>query len=363
MTANTNDPADQNTAKAFPITVSVDVMGGDAGPAAVISGCAKSARKNAKLGFILHGPAEQLEKLVARRKHLRGRVTIRDAQSVVTMDDKPSQVVRTGRGSSMWSAIDSVRSGEATVAVSCGNTGALMALSMIRLRKLPGVHRPAIAVLYPSRNPQRFNVLLDVGADIRADGPDLLRFALMGASYARNGQDVARPRVGLLNVGTEEHKGRTELKEAYDLIATHADLAEFDFVGFVEGGDISGDVADVIVTDGFTGNIAIKTGEGTASLIGELLREAFRFTPLSRLASLLAITSLRRLKKRIDPRRVNGGVFLGLNGTVVKSHGSADSTGVSAAIKLAAQLAELGFNDKVAARIAQATMLAEENEQ
>ncbi|MEM6759619.1 MAG: phosphate acyltransferase PlsX [Pseudomonadota bacterium] len=349
-------------ATAFPITLSVDAMGGDSGPAAVVAGCAKSAKKNQSIGFILHGPADQLSRLVARRKMLAGRVTIRDAQGVVTMDDKPSQVVRTGKGSSMWSAIDCVRSGEATVAVSCGNTGALMALSMIRLRKLPGVHRPAIAVLYPSRNAQGFNVLLDVGADIRADAHDLLRFALMGASYARNGMEMPRPRVGLLNVGTEEHKGRTELKEAYDLITDQAGAAGFDFVGFVEGGDISGDVADVIVTDGFTGNVAIKTGEGTASLIGELLREAFRFTPLSRLASLLAITSLRRLKKRIDPRRVNGGVFLGLNGTVVKSHGSADATGVSAAIKLAAQLAEQGFNDKLAARIAGATKLVEEVE-
>ena len=362
MTAQTSDLADQHAATAFPITLSVDAMGGDEGPAAIVSGCAISAKKNPQLGFILHGPADELERLVARRKTLAGRVTIRNATGVVTMDDKPSQVVRSGKDTSMWSAIDAVRSGEATVAVSCGNTGALMALSMIRLRKLPGVNRPAIAVLYPSRNPQGFNVMLDVGADIRAEAPDLLRYALMGASYARNGLDLSRPRVGLLNVGTEEHKGRTELKTAYDLIANNADVADFDFVGFVEGGDISGDTVDVIVTDGFTGNVAIKTGEGTAALIGDRLREAFRHTPLSRLASILALTSLRRLKKRIDPRRVNGGVFLGLNGTVVKSHGSADSTGVSAAIKLAAQLAELGFSDKLAARIAKATQLAEESE-
>ena len=362
MTAQESELAAPSPATTFPITLSVDAMGGDMGPAAVVSGCAKSARKNPRLGFILHGPEDELTKLVARRKHLAGRVTIRDAGGVVTMDDKPSQVVRSGKGTSMWSAIDAVRSGEATVAVSCGNTGALMALSMIRLRKLPGVNRPAIAVLYPSRNVQGFNVMLDVGADIRAEAPDLLRYALMGASYARNGLELARPRVGLLNVGTEEHKGRTELKAAYDLIAANAAAADFDFIGFVEGGDISGDVVDVVVTDGFTGNVAIKTGEGTAALIGERLREAFRHTPLSRLASLLAITSLRRLKKRIDPRRVNGGVFLGLNGTVVKSHGSADSTGVSAAIKLAAQLAELGFSDKLAARIAKATQLAEESE-
>jgi glycerol-3-phosphate acyltransferase PlsX len=334
------------------IVLSVDAMGGDMGPAAVVAGLAKSAKVNPRLHFILNGPQDELERLVERRKALRGRVSVRDAKDVVSMEDKPSQVLRTGKGTSMWHTVEAVRSGEAQVAVSCGNTGALMAMSPLRLRRLPGVDRPAIAVLWPSNNPQGFNVMLDAGADIRADASDLLRYALMGTSYARNGLDLERPRVGLLNVGTEEHKGRAELKQAYDLIRDNAALAEFDFVGFVEGGDILGNVADVIVTDGFTGNVALKTGEGTASLIRDLLRQAFQYTPLSRLASVLALTSLRRLRKRIDPRRVNGGVFLGLNGTVVKSHGSADATGVSAAIKLAAQLAEQGFNEKLARRIA-----------
>ncbi|MFK7868015.1 MAG: phosphate acyltransferase PlsX [Roseobacter sp.] len=334
------------------IVISIDAMGGDLGPAAVVAGCTTSATKNPNIRFILHGPKDELEPLIARKRLLADRVEVRDAPGVVTMDDKPSQVVRNSHGTSMWSAIEAVRAKEASVAVSCGNTGALMALSMIRLRRLPGVNRPAIAVLYPSANPQGFNVLLDVGADIRADADDLLRFALMGMSYARNGLNLQRPRVGLLNVGTEEHKGRAELKEAFELIRNQQDIAGFEFTGFVEGGDISGDICDVIVTDGFTGNVAIKTGEGTASMIGDGLREAFRFSPLSRLASVLAYTSLRRLKKRIDPRRVNGGVFLGLNGTVVKSHGSADATGISAAIKLAAQLAEIQFTDKLAARVA-----------
>jgi len=335
------------------VILSVDAMGGDKGPAVVVAGCSDSAKKNPNIGFILHGPRAELERLVAKRKPLQGRCEIRDAAEVVTMEDKPSHVVRHGKATSMWSAIEAVRNGEATVAVSCGNTGALMALSMIRLRKLPGVNRPAIAVLWPSRNVQGFNVMLDVGADVRADAQDLLQYALMGASYARNGMDLPCPRIGLLNVGTEEHKGRAELKEAFELIQTHADeAAGFEFVGFVEGGDIPGDKCDVIVTDGFTGNVAIKTGEGTATLIGDLLREAFRYTPLSRLASLLALTSLRRLQQRIDPRRVNGGVFLGLNGTVVKSHGSADNIGISAAVKLAFQLAQSGFNDKLAARVA-----------
>jgi glycerol-3-phosphate acyltransferase PlsX len=348
MTAST----DQSKSKAGRIILSVDAMGGDNGPAAIIAGCDVSARKNPDIFFILHGNAAELDALVARRKALAGRCEVRNAPDVVTMDDKPSQVVRSGKGTSMWSAIETVRDGTASVAVSCGNTGALMALSMIRLRKLPGVNRPAIAVLYPSRNPQGFNFLLDVGADVRADADDLLRFALMGMSYARNGLDLPRPRVGLLNVGTEEHKGRSELKEAFELIRAQQDQAGFEFTGFVEGGDISGDVCDVIVTDGFTGNVAIKTGEGTASLVGERLREAFRYSLLSRLASLLAYPSMRRLKKKIDPRRVNGGVFLGLNGTVVKSHGAADATGVSSAIKLAAQLAHIQFTDKLAARVA-----------
>jgi len=334
------------------ITISVDAMGGDAGPKAVVAGIDKSATKNPDIAFILHGPREKLEKLVAQRRGLAGRVQFRDAPDVVTMDDKPSYVMRNGKGTSMWSTLESVRNGEAAGAVSCGNTGALMALSMVRLRKLPGVNRPAIAILFPSGNPQGFNVMLDVGADVRADARDLLQYALMGASYARNGMSLGRPRIGLLNVGTEEHKGRPELKEAHALISKFSDRSNFDFVGFVEGSDIAGNVADVIVTDGFTGNVAIKTGEGTASLIGDLLREAFKYSPLSRLASVLAITSLNRLKKRIDPRRVNGGVFLGLNGTVIKSHGGADATGVSAAVKLAFQLAQSGFAEKLAARVA-----------
>jgi glycerol-3-phosphate acyltransferase PlsX len=352
--------SDQSATKTGRIVISVDAMGGDHGPAAVVAGIDMSAAVNPDIAFILHGPKAELERLVAKRKHLGGRCEIRDAAGVVSMTDKPSHVMRNGKDTSMWSALDSVRNGEATVAVSCGNTGALMALSMVRLRKLPGVNRPAIAVLWPSRNPQGFNVMLDVGADVRADEQDLLQYALMGASYARNGLNLPMPRVGLLNVGTEENKGRAELKAANDLIASAAEPGKFRYVGFVEGGDIPGKTCDVIVTDGFTGNVALKTGEGTAKLIGDLMKEAFRHSLLSRLASLLALTSLKRLKHRIDPRRVNGGVFLGLNGTVVKSHGSADATGVSAAVKLAFTLAQSGFSERLAARVASAAALAQD---
>ena len=336
--------------------ISIDAMGSDRGPSAVVQGCERSAAKNPDIGFILHGDKAALSPLVAKRKVLAGRCEIRDAADVVTMDAKPSYVMRHGKGTSMWSAIDAVRDGEAEAVVSCGNTGALMAVSMIRLRKLEGINRPAIACLWPSRNPGGFNVMLDVGADIRADEHDLLQYALMGASYARNGLGVSRPRVGLLNVGTEDHKGRAELKVAQDLIADAADIGQYDYVGFVEGGDIPSNRVDVLVTDGFTGNIALKTGEGTAGLIREFLQEAFRATPLSRIAAMMALTSLRRLTRRIDPRRVNGGVFLGLNGTVVKSHGSADATGVSAAIKLAFTLAQSGFAERLAARVASASL-------
>ena len=336
------------------IVISVDAMGGDAGPAVVVAGLVLSAAALPNVDFILHGDEAVLTPLLARHDSLKGRVILRHAPRVVLMTDKPSQVMRHGEGTSMWSCIDSVKNAEARVAVSCGNTGALMAVSMIRLRKLPGVNRPAIACLWPSRNPGGFNLMLDVGADIKAEAADLLQYAAMGASYARNGLKLARPRVGLLNVGTEEHKGRAELKEAHDQMAAAAEVGGYDFVGFVEGGDIPSDRVDVIVTDGFTGNIALKTGEGTAKLISDLMKEAFRAGILSMFAALLAMNSLKRLQKRIDPRRVNGGVFLGLNGTVIKSHGSADETGVAAAINLACQLSDAGFLERMAARVASA---------
>ena len=333
------------------IRISVDAMGGDLGPAAIVAGISLSASKNPDLAFLVFGPKDELDPLIAKRR-LGDRCEVRDVREYVRMDDKPSQAMRQGKGTTMWAAIEAVKTGEADAVVSCGNTGALMAMSMLSLRKLPGVDRPAIGILWPSQNPGGFNVMLDVGADVRADPKDLVQYALMGSSYARNGLGLKRPRIGLLNVGTEENKGRPEIREAHDLILRTAPGAGFDYVGFVEGGDIPSDRVDVIVTDGFTGNVALKTGEGTARLIRELLQEAFRATPLSRIAALLALTSLKRLSKRIDPRRVNGGVFLGLNGTVVKSHGSADATGVSSAIKLAFKLAESGFNARLAARVA-----------
>jgi len=340
------------------LVLSVDAMGGDQGPAPIVAGLKSFLAKHKDAHVLLHGLENELKPLIEKRK-LDDRVTIVHADDVVAMTDKPSQVMRHGKSTSMWSAVESVRNKDAAVCISCGNTGALMAISMVRLRKAEGVNRPAIACLWPSRTKAGFSVMLDAGADIRADEEDLLTYALMGASYARNGLEVDKPRVGLLNVGVEEHKGRAELKVANDIIRRAAPKGDFEYVGFVEGGDLPSERVDVIVTDGFTGNVALKTGEGTANFISDSLRAAFLATPFSRIAALLAATSLGRLKKKIDPRRVNGGVFLGLNGTVIKSHGSADATGVEAALTLAERLGRSGFSDKLAARVASAALLAQ----
>lgn len=346
---------DRTTPPSSSVVISIDAMGGDSGVEAIIGGIEISAEINPDVHFIVHGDSAEINALLSKKPELAARIDVRHADNVISMDEKPARALRRGKGSSMWNALESVEKGEATVAVSCGNTGALMAISMLRLRKMPGVNRPAIAVLWPSRNPSGYNVMLDMGADIKADAEDLLQYAIMGASYARNGLGLKHPRVGLLNIGTEEHKGRPELQEAAKLIETSQEASDLEYVGFVEGGDLPSDRVDIIVTDGFTGNVALKASEGTAKLVGEFLRDAFTHTPLAKVAAVFASASLKRLKDRIDPRRVNGGVFLGLNGTVVKSHGSADATGVSAAIKLAFTLAQNGFSNKLAARVALAT--------
>jgi phosphate acyltransferase len=334
------------------IVISIDAMGGDRGISDVVRGMGMSLEKNPRLRYILHGDGPTLEAAIRRKSPLAARTEVRHAQTAIGMDDKPSRALRNAKDSSMWNALTSVRDGESPAVISCGNTGALMALSMLSLRKAAGVDRPAIAVLWPSRNPAGYNVVLDAGADIRADAKDLVKYALMGTSYARNALGLTRPRVGLLNVGTEEHKGRSELHAAAEMMSTTALAGDFDYIGYVEGNDLPSDRVDVIVTDGFAGNVALKSAEGTAKMIGSLLRDAFNYSVPSRIGGLFAITSLRRFQKRIDPRRVNGGVFLGLNGTVIKSHGSADATGVSAAIKLAFTLADSGFNHRLAARVA-----------
>lgn len=344
------------------VVLSIDAMSGDRGVTDVLRGMGKSLAADARLRYILHGDADVLGRALRADSPLAARTEIRHADSVIGMDEKPARALRRAQGSSMWNALQAVKTGESPAAISAGNTGALMAFSMLALRKAPGVNRPAIAVLWPSINPAGYNVLLDAGADIRAEADDLVKYALMGASYARNALGLARPRIGLLNVGTEEHKGRPELREAAELMVAAAPLGEFDYIGFVEGNDMASGRVDVIVTDGFTGNIALKTGEGTASMIRDQLRQAFSYSLFSRVGGLFAMTSLKRLGAKIDPRHVNGGVFLGLNGLVIKSHGGADATGFAAAIRLAGSLAERGFTRKLAARMALGTSaVAEES--
>lgn len=349
MTEPTSDRPSGPTSR---LTLSVDAMGGDQGPSAVVDGCARFAAQTPDAFLLLYGDETQIRPLLAQHPSLAGRAEIAHSPGIVQMDDKPAQVLRTGRDSSMWNAIAALREDRAAACVSCGNTGALMAMAMLQLRKLPGVHRPAIACLWPSRGPQGVNTMLDVGADIRADEESLLQFALMGAAYYRNAFNVALPRVGLLNVGTEDHKGRSEIREAARLIAEAAELGRFTFVGFVEGTDIPSAHVDVIVTDGFTGNVALKTGEGTAKLMGDVLKQELTASLWSKIGALMARAPLMRMRARLDPRLANGGVFLGLNGTVVKSHGSSDGVGVSAALGLAWRLAQSGFQDRMADRLA-----------
>jgi len=334
--------------------ISIDAMGGDRGPAAVLDGMVRALRRNPGLRFLVHGDQSVISPLISRRKILNDNFEIRHCPGVVRMEDKPARAIRERRDSSMWHSLQTVAKGDAEVAVSSGNTGALMGMSVFVLRKASGVDRPAIAVQWPADNTHGYNTVLDMGADIRADARSLLQYSVMGAEYARLSYGIEHPRVGVLNIGTEETKGPDERRVALQLIAEAAQhpAAMFRSVGFVEGNDLPGNKADVIVTDGFTGNVALKAAEGTASFIRRTLKGAFKHSIISQLGALLVMPSLKRFSKRIDPRRVNGGVFLSLNGTVVKSHGGADAVGFESAIGLAAKMAESNFSERVAKQLA-----------
>ncbi|MEO0543720.1 MAG: phosphate acyltransferase PlsX [Pseudomonadota bacterium] len=313
-------------------TISIDAMGGDHGPAVILAGCAISLRRHPDQRFVLFGKTELIEPALKRFPDLEGVSRIVHCDVAVSMDDKPSQALRRGRWkSSMWKAIEAVKEGEADVCVSAGNTGALMAMARFCLRTMADIERPAIAALWPTLRGE--SVVLDVGANIGADAQQLVDYSVMGAAMARAIIENPTPTVGLLNVGVEEIKGQEEVKEAGRLLRA-ADLGNLKYHGFVEGDDLGKGTVDVVVTEGFSGNIALKTAEGTARQLAEYLRQGMSRTWTARLGYLLARGAFRRLREKMDPRKVNGGVFLGLNGLVIKSHGGADAEGFASAVDL-----------------------------
>ncbi|WP_430913168.1 phosphate acyltransferase PlsX [Methylobacterium sp. sgz302541] len=319
------------------VRISLDAMGGDHGPSTVVPGAAIARERHPETSFLLFGDEAVLGPLVEAEPRLKGAVEIRHTAVSIAMDEKPSQAVRQGRGkSSMWKAIQAVKDGEADAAVSAGNTGALMAMSKICLKTMAGIERPAIACLWPTVRGE--SVVLDVGATIGTDAEHLVEMAVMGAAMARIVFDIDRPTVGLLNVGTEEMKGNEAVKEAARILR-ETEIATLAYHGFVEGNDLGKGTVDVVVTEGFTGNIALKTAEGTAKQIGSYLRSAMSRTLMAKIGYLFARQAFTALREKMNPSRANGGVFLGLEGIVIKSHGSENAQGFAAAIDLAHDMA------------------------
>ena len=327
------------------IVLSIDGMGGDHAPDIVVEGVDIAAKRRSDTRFIIHGEAARIQALLARYPAAKAVTSVAPAEKTIGMEVKASQALRQGKGSSLWNAIESVEKGQANAVVSAGNTGAFMAISLFRFRAMEGVHRPALTTRWPSIK-GGYTVILDVGANVEADNEQLVEFAIMGEAFARAVSGIARPSVGLLNVGSEEQKGHEEIRGAAALIREAG--FDMDFRGFVEGDDIAKGAVDVVVTDGFTGNIALKTGEGTARLVAHYLREALSGSILGKLGALIAYPALRKLRERMDPGSFNGAVFLGLNGLAVKSHGSANGHGFAAAIDVASLLARSHYREEIA---------------
>jgi len=326
-------------------TIALDAMGGDYGPAVVVAGAALSLERHPGLSFLLFGDQARIEPELANAPSLIPKARIIHTDTTVAMSDKPSQALRRGKGTSLWLTIEAVHEGEAEVAVSAGNTGAFMAMSKLILRPMAGIERPAIAALWPTVKAEC--IVLDVGADVGATARQLADYALMGAAMARALFHVERPTVALLNVGVEEIKGVEQVRQAHAWLKSSE--LPLDYRGFIEGDQIGQGVVDVVVVEGFAGNIALKTAEGTARQISEYLRAAMQRTWVSRLGAALAAGGFRVLKDKMDPRRSNGGTFLGLNGIAVKSHGGTDAVGFASAIDLAYEMAQSRLSARLAA--------------
>jgi len=327
------------------VRIALDAMGGDHGAAVVLPGAELSLVRHPDSEFILVGDRAVMDPLLAKLPRLAAAARLIHTDVAIRMDDKPSQALRHGRWkSSMWLTLDAVKKGEADLAVSAGNTGALMAMSRFSLKMLEGIERPALAALWPTLRGE--SVVLDVGASIGADETHLINLAAMGSAMARVLFDIERPTVGLLNVGVEEVKGLEAVREA-GRILRDGHFSHFDYHGFVEGDDIGKGTVDVVVTEGFAGNIALKTAEGTARQFAQYLRSAMNRTWTARLGYLLARPAFQALREKMDPRKSNGAVLLGLNGIVIKSHGGADTEGYAAAIDIGYDMVRYGLLAKI----------------
>ena len=327
------------------IRIALDAMGGDVGASVVIPGAAIALSRHPDTEFLLFGDRAQIEAQLAKHPAMAAASRVIHTDVAVSMQDKPSQALRRGRRtSSMWLAIDAVKKGDADVAVSAGNTGALMAMARFNLHTLPGIDRPAIAAVWPTLRGDC--VVLDLGATIGGDARHLVALAVMGSAMASVLFNLERPTVGLLNIGVEEIKGHEEIREAAELLRA-MNLPQLDYVGFVEGDGIGRGIADVIVTEGFSGNIALKAAEGTARQMGDLLRTALSRTWRSRIGYLFARSAFRELRDKLDPRKSNGGVLLGLRGVVVKSHGGTDAEGFAYAVDVGYEMVRYDLLTKI----------------
>jgi len=323
-------------------SLAIDAMGGDAAPEAVLDGLELAAERHPQARFLLVGDEARVGGALARRKRAARACSLRHAPEVISGDLKPTAALRM-RGSSMRVAIDAVAAGEAAGVVSAGNTGALMALAKIVIKTMPEIDRPALAAIGPSARGDV--VLLDLGANVQCDARNLVEFAIMGDAFARVALGLTMPSIGLLNVGSEELKGDDRVRAAAEILRDSHVGAQFR--GFIEGHDITAGTVDVVVTDGFTGNVALKTGEGALKLMRDLLRQVFTSSVPARLGYLLARPALDRLREWMDPRRYNGAILLGLNGVVVKSHGGTDALGFAHAVDVAMDMVTHGYNDRI----------------
>ena len=343
------------------ITIALDAMGGDHGPNSVIPGAALFLKNNHDVRFLIFGDQVILRPILDKHPELQAASEIVHTDKSVKGIDKPSAALRASKGTSMRLAIEAVAEGKAQAVVSAGNTGALMAMAKIVLKIVPGIHRPAIASLWPTLTGE--TIMLDLGANVLVDAENLAQFAVLGAVFAKAHKGISRPSVGLLNVGTEETKGPDHVRGAAAILSKVNFPGRY--YGFVEGTDITKGTVDVIVCDGYAGNIALKTGEGVGKLFGEYFKRTLKSDPLAMLGGLISFFALKRFKNKVDPRHYNGGVFLGLNGVCVKSHGGCDALAFCSAVNLSVELARHGYVEKATRDIndliSQESFLAEES--